>query len=111
FATTFYSEWAESLRTREMAKAQGALASLAGYYASRGDFEAASSCMERVLEIDSLDDEAAYQLADYRTRAGQPAAALSILDTFSRSYERELGEPVPERLERLRGRIASGRAG
>jgi two-component SAPR family response regulator len=49
FAAAFHSEWAASVRSRLEGDAQESLATLAGYFAGREDFESAALCMERVL--------------------------------------------------------------
>ncbi len=108
FAEGFYSEWAESIRGRTEELSHQALSVLAGYFAGREDFESAAGCMERILQSNGLNEEAAYQLATYRTRAGQPVAALAFIDDYRRSYEEEFGEDLPERFISLRSQIASG---
>jgi ATP/maltotriose-dependent transcriptional regulator MalT/DNA-binding SARP family transcriptional activator len=108
FAEAFYSEWAEATRRRLEERSNSALASVGGYFAGRGDFQAAAGCMERVLEANRFNEEAAYALATYRMRAGQTVAALAFIDDYRRSYESELGERLPERFSELRASIASG---
>jgi LuxR family maltose regulon positive regulatory protein len=108
FAEAFDSEWAESLRQRLELQSQRALSVLAGYFAGRDDFGSAAACMEQVLRGNRLNEEAAYSLATYRTKAGQPVAALAFIDGYRRTYEAEFGEQVPERFLRLRASIASG---
>ena len=110
FAEAFFSEWAESLRRRTEARAQEAIATLGGFYAGRGDFDEAARCMDDLLARNPANEEAAYQLAAYRARAGRPAGALASIDDFSRLLSREYGEALPERFRDLRSRIASGRA-
>ena len=111
FAEAFYSEWASAVRQRAGERADQAVATLAGYYAARSDFEAAAGCMERLLASNRLNEEAAYQFAAYRSQAGQPAAALEFLDDYHRIYVAEVGGELPARFGRLRGEIASGIAG
>jgi len=108
FAEAFYSEWAEALRRREETHAQEALSTLAGYFAGRGDYEGAAGCMERLLELDGADEDAAYHLASYRAQAGRPAAALSFLDTFAGELRERVGVDLPDRFRELRRRIAAG---
>lgn len=108
FAEAFYSEWAAALRERVEDEAHQALAALAGFYAARNDFESAAACMERVLESNALNEEAAYRLATYRLRSGHAVVALDFLDSFRRTYEEEFGEHLPERFARLRSDIAAG---
>lgn len=110
FAEAFFSEWAASLRDQLARKNVEVLASLGGYYAGRKDFEAAASCMEQVLKSSQFNDEAAALLAIYRSRAGQSMAALAFLDDYRAGMERELEEPLPPRLQKLRHAIASGTA-
>jgi LuxR family transcriptional regulator, maltose regulon positive regulatory protein len=110
FAEAFYSEWSDSFRRRLEERAQSALALLAGYYAGRADFEAAAECMQKLLERDRANEEAAWQAAVYRSRAGQSAAALSFLDDFSRLLERDYGVPASARIRTLRSSIAAGQA-
>jgi len=108
FAEAFYSEWAATVRDRLAGRAHRALAVLAGYYAGRGEFAEAADCIERILEESPFNEEAAYQLAAFRTRAGHPAAALAFLDSYRRTYETEYGEALPARFGKLRADIASG---
>ena len=108
FAEAFFSEWASSIRERTTEHADQALTALAGYYAGRQEFDSAADCVERVLANNRLNEEAAYQLAEFRSAAGQPAAALAFLDGYRRSYEEEMGEGLPERFRKLRTRIAGG---
>lgn len=108
FAEAFYSEWAASLRDDLARRNVETLAHLGGYYAGREDFESAAACMEEVLKVSHFNDEAAAQLATYRSRAGQPAAALSFLDSYRDELWREMEEEFPPRLTRLRRDIASG---
>jgi LuxR family transcriptional regulator, maltose regulon positive regulatory protein len=110
FAEVFYSEWTEAFRRRLEERAQSSLALLAGYYAGRSDFEAAADCMQRILERDWANEEAVYQAAVYRARAGQSAAALSFLDDFGRLLERDYGLPASARVRALRSTIAAGQA-
>lgn len=110
FAEAFFSEWAASLRATLERRSVEALASLGGYYAGRGEFEAAAACMEQVLQASRFNDEAATLLAIYRSRAGQPAAALAFIDDYREELHRELDEELPGRLQRLRHAIASGQA-
>lgn len=108
FAEAFYSEWAEGLRTQLAERSQEALSTLAGYYASRGDFDGAASCLERVLEADRYNEQAAFELTAYRLRSSGPAAALSFLDGYRQRVRDELGEELPPRFRELRRRIAAG---
>ena len=110
FAEAFYSEWAASLREELSRRHIEALASLGGYYAGRGEFEAAAACMEQVLRATQFNDEAAAMLATYRARAGQPTSALAFLDDYRSELRRELDEELPHRLSNLRKAIASGAA-
>jgi ATP/maltotriose-dependent transcriptional regulator MalT/DNA-binding SARP family transcriptional activator len=111
FAESFGSEWAETVRRRSEERATEALSLLAGYYAGREDFEGAAVCMEQVLRHDQYNDEAAYRLASYRAKAGQPVVALAIIDDYRRIWEADLGGEMPERFVRLRAQIATGAAG
>jgi DNA-binding SARP family transcriptional activator len=108
FATTFHSEWAESIRARLQDDAHESLAALAGYFAGREDFESAALCMERVLRANRFNEEAAYQFARYRSRAGQTVQALSFIDEFGSTYSAEFGEALPGRFRELRSAIAAG---
>jgi len=108
FATAFQSEWAETIRARLEAEADESLATLAGYFAGREDFESAALCMERVLRANRFNEEAAFQLARYRTRAGQVVQALRFIDEYGDAYSSEFGEVLPERFLSLRAAIAAG---
>ena len=108
FAEAFYSEWAATVRQQLEERSHGALAVLAGYYAGRQDFEAAANCMERILQQNRFNEEAAYSLAEYRSHAGQTVAALAFIDDYRATYEAEFGEGLPERFHRLRASIAAG---
>lgn len=108
FATTVHSEWAAALRAELDRQAVEAFATLAGYHAGRGQFEEACAYLERVLEADPLNDEAAFHLARFKAKAGDTVAALALIDRFTEALTKELGEPVPERLRRLRSQIATG---
>ncbi|MFN0146478.1 MAG: tetratricopeptide repeat protein [Dehalococcoidia bacterium] len=110
FGEAFYSEWAGTLRQRIDQRAQESLATLAGYYAAKSDYEAAASCMQQLLARDGANEEAAYQLAAYRARAGQPAVALAFLDDYGRALQRDYGIALSARARDLRTRIASGHA-
>jgi LuxR family maltose regulon positive regulatory protein len=110
FAEAFYSEWAESLRRKTETRAAEALSTLAGYHAGRGDWDSAARCMELLLERNTENEEAAYQLAAFRARGGHPVAALSFLDQYSRALEVDFGINLPPRFQELRQRIASGQA-
>ncbi len=108
FAEVFESEWAAARRARLHEQAHSSLAALAGYFAARKDFEAAVLCLERILRSDRFNEEAAYELARYRSRAGQAVQALHFIDQYAELYEQELGEPLPERFFELRAAIAAG---
>jgi DNA-binding SARP family transcriptional activator len=108
FVEAFYSEWADSLRRRIEDHSQEALSTLAGYYAGREEFESAATCMEALLERNRFNEEAAYQLAIFRVKAGQAAIALALIDDYARTYQRELGDDPPARFKELRARIAAG---
>ena len=70
FASAFQSEWAAAMRERLEGDAHESLATLAGYFAGREDFDSAALCMERVLRANRYNEEAAYLLARYRSRPG-----------------------------------------
>ncbi|MEO8540569.1 MAG: tetratricopeptide repeat protein, partial [bacterium] len=108
FATAFQSEWAAAVRDELEDAAHESLATLAGYFAGRNDFESAAMCMERVLRANRLNEEAAFQFATYRSRAGQVVQALRFIDEFSNGYEAEFGEVPPARFSELRSSIAAG---
>lgn len=108
FATAFHSEWAAAVRGRIADDAQESLALLAGYFAGREDFESAALCMERVLKSNQFNEEAAYQVARYRSRAGQVVQALKFIDNYDVSYMTEFGERPPSRFAELRSAIAAG---
>ena len=108
FAEAFHSEWAASQRARLDQDAHESLALLAGYFASRNDFESAATCMERVLRSNHLNEEAAYELATYRSRAGHTVQALRFIDDYGTQYQEELGEALPDRFWKLRSDIAAG---
>ncbi len=108
FATAFHSEWAATVRSRVADGAQESLALLAGYFAGREDFESAALCMERVLRANQFNEEAAFQVARYRSRAGQVVQALRFIDQYHSSYVQEFGEDPPSRFAELRSSIASG---
>lgn len=110
FAEAFLSEWAETIRRQVEEHALGAYSVLAGYYAGREDYESAATCMEKLLERDRFNEEAAYRLASYHMKAGQPVVALAVIDDYRRTYEQELGEALPQRFTQLRVQIASGTA-
>lgn len=110
FAEVFESEWAAARRTALHQAAHESLAALAGYFAARRDYEAAALCLERILRADRFNEEAAYELARYRSRAGQTVQALQFIDQYAADYEQEMGAPLPERFAHLRAAIASGRA-
>jgi ATP/maltotriose-dependent transcriptional regulator MalT len=108
FARAFQSEWSDALRARLEDSAHESLAMLAGYFAGREDYESAAACMERVLRANKFNEEAAYQLARYRTRAGGVIEALRFLDEYARGYVEEFGEDLPGRFGQLRASIAAG---
>lgn len=108
FAEVFQSEWAAATRARLERDAHESLAMLAAYFASRDDYESAALCMERVLRANQYNEEAAYQLARYRGKAGQTIQALRFIDEYGSNYESEFGERLPERFWRLRADIAAG---
>lgn len=108
FAEAFYSEWAEGLRSQLSERRHEALSALAGYHASRNDYDAAAECLERVLEADRYNERAAFDLAMYRLRSSGAAAALSFLDSYRERISEELGEELPSRFGDLRTRIAAG---
>lgn len=108
FATTFQSEWAATVRSRLEERAQESLAMLAGFFAGRNDFESAALCMERVLRANQFNEEAAYQFARYRSRAGQVVQALKFIDQYDERYNEEFGEHPPQRFGELRAEIAAG---
>lgn len=108
FAEAFYSEWAEGLRAQVSERRQEALSSLAGYYASRKEFDSAAACLERVLDTDRYNEQAAYDLAAYRLKSSGATAALSFLDSYRQRIREELGAELPPRFGELRRRIAAG---
>jgi ATP/maltotriose-dependent transcriptional regulator MalT/DNA-binding SARP family transcriptional activator len=108
FAETFESEWAAACRSRLHEAAHASLAALAGYFAARKDFESAVLCLERILRVDRFNEEAAYDLARFRSHAGHAVQALHFIDQYAETYEQELGAPLPERFFELRAAIAAG---
>jgi two-component SAPR family response regulator len=108
FATAFHSEWAQTIRARLEGEAHESLATLAGYFAGREDYESASLCMERVLKSNRFNEEAAYQFARYRSRAGDVIQALRFIDEYGDSYVSEFGEDLPPRFGELRAAIVAG---
>lgn len=111
FAEAFESEWAQSMRAAAQSQAHESLSMLAGYFAGREDYESAALCMERVLKANRFNEEAAYQLARFRTQAGNPVAALAFMDEYRSAYEEELGSALPARFGTLRAQIAAGAVG
>lgn len=111
FAEAFFSEWARGIRIRVEQQANESLALLAGYFASRSDYESAVLCMERVLRANRYNEEAAYQVARFRAQGGQATAALAFIDEYRETYESELGAALPARFGTLRAEIAAGKAG
>jgi len=81
---------------------------LAAYFAGREDYESAAMCMERVLRANQYNEEAAYQVARYRGKAGQTVQALSFIDDYGSTYASEFGEDLPARFWLLRADIAAG---
>ncbi len=110
FAELFYSEWAESLRHRIESRSLEAISLLAGFHAGQGNFEEAATTLERVLERDEFNEEAIYQVAVYRARAGQGATALRFIDRCRERWQVEYKEEMPQRFSFLRASIASGKA-
>ena len=110
FAELFYSEWAESLRHRIESRSLEAISVLAGFHAGQGNFEEAATTLERVLERDEFNEEAIYQVAVYRARAGQGATALRFIDRCRERWQVEYKEEMPQRFSFLRASIASGKA-
>lgn len=108
FAAAFQSEWAAAVRAQLSDAANESLATLGGYFASREDYESAALCMERVLRSNRFNEEAAYQFAQFRSRAGQVVQALRFIDEYAREYSDELGEELPGRFWDLRSAIAAG---
>ena len=96
------------MRERLENEAHESLAALAGYFAGRDDYESAALCMERVLRANRYNEEAAYQFAQYRSRAGQVVQALRFIDEYSHEYSEEIGEELPARFWDLRSAIAAG---
>jgi two-component SAPR family response regulator len=111
FAEAFFSEWARGIRAKVEQQANESLALLAGYFASRADYESAVLCMERVLRANRYNEEAAFQVARFRAAGGQAAAALEFLDEYRERYEQDLGAVLPPRFGSLRADIAAGKAG
>ncbi len=108
FAEEFYSEWAEGLRDRLHSESLRALTTLAGLYASRRQYDEAAGCLERVLERDRYNENAAFELATFRARAGDASSALSFLESYRKGFEEEIGAQLPPRFTELRSRIAAG---
>lgn len=108
FATSFQSEWAATIRGELSDQASESLATLGGYFAARKDYEAAAMCMERVLRTNRFNEEAAFQFAQFRSRAGQVVQALRFIDEYAGEYNEELGEELPARFWELRAAIAAG---
>jgi hypothetical protein len=64
--------------------------------------------MERVLRTNRYNEEAAFQFARYRSRAGDVVQALRFIDEYGASYAAEVGEDLPDRFGQLRAAIAAG---
>lgn len=110
FASTFYSEWADSMRRRLEDRSSEALVTLAGFHAGNRSYEKAADCLQQVMDRDHYNADVAYDLALYRARAGHPMRALTAIDECRRAHEQDLGIAIPSRMRELRSLIASGAA-
>ena len=108
FAVEFFNDWAAALRLRIERGKVAALTGVAAYLAAGEEFEQAIECMERVLQTDAVNEEAAYLLMTMKARSGQTVAALTFHDEFAQLVQEEVGAKLPERFSTLRAQIASG---
>jgi len=108
FAEEFYSEWAEPLRGQLEQKYLRALSSLAGYYAGRNEHQKGISLCERILAVDSLQEDAWYQMMQGYLALGERGAALHCYRQYSELLREELGVEPPPKIASLYQRAVSG---
>jgi DNA-binding SARP family transcriptional activator len=100
-----YTLWCHDLRLDLELKYHTALMNLAGYYASRKNYLQAVELLEKVVNEDSYNEEAQYQLIDGYLNANEPFAALHQLRRYSRICLEELGDDLSPRFVECHKRI------
>ncbi len=110
FASSFESDWAEAARRRYEEMYLSSTLALASAALHRGDAAEAIRMAEAVLELDPVNEDAAYRVMEAHVRRGN-------LDLATRTYRRlhdamrdELGEPPSSRVRALYTRVLSGEA-
>jgi ATP/maltotriose-dependent transcriptional regulator MalT/DNA-binding SARP family transcriptional activator len=97
FLNGFHSEWCHRLRTDLELKYHTALMTLASYHISRGNSPQAAELLERVVELDSFNEEAQLQLINCYLQAKDPFLALQHLRKYAKISREELGADLPAR--------------
>ncbi len=107
FLEEFYSEWCATTRRNLEEKYLNSLASLAGYYAGRGDYARCVSLLEQVLSVDSYREEAWGELMKAQAKIGNYSAALQCYRRYVQLAEKELQSgPSPEMTDLYREILA-----
>ncbi len=86
-----YDEWVIMLRERYRSMYVEASHSLAQIYWSAGEFDAAQSLLQRLMEIDPLDEEACGLLIGVYQATDQKNRASSLRRQFVKHFEAEMG--------------------
>ena len=107
FAEEFYSEWAAVVRDRLEDGYLRATASLAGYHAGRGEYEASVELCQRILSVDRYHEGATLELMRARAGMGDVPEALRVYRRYADLLRDEgIGEP-PAVLTRLQRSLAA----
>lgn len=101
FLEDFYSEWCGTLRQDLERQYVSALASLAGYYAAKGQHSNAVELMEKCLAIDKFQEDAQYELMNLHLKAGNFSGASWCYQQYSNLLHDELGVEPPQRMKDL----------
>lgn len=103
-----FEEWATVRRVKLRSQASEALLQLANHHAHQGDYATVQVHATRLLELDSLNEQAHCHMMRSLAVFGNRSEALVYFKSFSRLFEDELGiSPSAETLDLVQ-RIQSG---
>jgi predicted ATPase/DNA-binding SARP family transcriptional activator len=103
-----FEDWLESEQERLRELVAGALHRWISRAIESGDCAKGRSLVNRLLELDSLDERAHYQSVLLHALAGERTAALAQYDKCREILHTELGVEPSEELEQLHERILKG---
>lgn len=106
FLKDFYAEWSDSISLETEAQYLSCLVKLAGYYASKSQYNRAISLLKRLLEVDKADPEANERLVKILLKKGDMDEAYRRYRLYEAFSLTELGARPSKLFDQLREEVS-----